>query len=77
MYMDGFKHKFTFFLGTIPNISNYLLPIEDVLQSQFMPAITGSHIYSDGEWNLLTFPKKFGGLAFQNVVQIANLELSN
>ena len=43
----------------------------------FLNAITGSHISFDGEWDLLAFPKKFGGLVFQNVVPAANLKLSN
>ena len=28
-YMFGFKHKFTFFLRTVPDIADYLLPIEE------------------------------------------------
>ena len=38
-YMFGFKHKFTFFLHTVPDIADYLLPIEETLRSRFIPAI--------------------------------------
>ena len=32
-YMFGFKHKFTFFLRTVPATSHYLFPIEETLRS--------------------------------------------
>ena len=31
-YMLGFKHKFTFFLRTVPDIADYLLLIEEILR---------------------------------------------
>ena len=71
-YIHGFKHKFTFFIRTIPNLSNYLQPIEEVLRSQFIPAITGGHLCSDKERDLLALPIKFGGLGLQNIAYIAN-----
>ena len=60
-YMFGFNHKFTFFVRTVPDIADYLLPIEETLKSRFIPAITGVHICSDAESELLALPVKFGG----------------
>ena len=37
-YMFGFKHKFMLFLRTVPDISDYLFPIEETLRSRFMTA---------------------------------------
>ena len=74
--MFGFKHKFTFFLRTVPDI-DYLLPIEETLRSRFIPAITGGHICSDAERALLALPVKFGGLGLQNLSEVANTELLN
>ena len=54
--MFGFKRKFKFFLGTVPDIADYLLPIEETLRSHFIPAITGDNIYSDAERALLALP---------------------
>ena len=51
-YMFEFKHKFTFFLRIVPDIADYLLPIEETPRSHFIPvipAITGGHICSDAE----------------------------
>ena len=52
--MFGFEHKFTFFLQTVvPDIADYLLPIEETLRLSFIPAITGGHISSHVERVLL------------------------
>ena len=76
-YMFGFKHKFTFFSRTLPDIADYLLPIEEKLRSRFIPAITGAHLCSDAERALLALPVKFRGLGLQNFCEVANIELLN
>ena len=63
-YVFFFKHKFTFFLRTVPDIADHILPIEETLRSRFVPAITGGHICSDAERALLALPVKLGGLGF-------------
>ena len=75
--MFGFKHKFTFFLRTVPDISDYLFTIEETSRSRFVPAIAGSHICSDAERALLALPVKFGGLGLQKLCEVANTELLN
>ena len=76
-YMFRFKYKFTFFLRAVPDIVDYLLPIEETLRSRFKPAITGGHICSDAGGALLAFPVKFGGLGLQKLCEVANIELLN
>ena len=75
--MFSFVLKFTFFLRTVLDISDYLFPIEETLKSRFIPAIIGGHICSDAERALLAFPVKFGGLELQNLCEVANTELLN
>ena len=75
--MFGFKHKFKFFLRTVPDISDYLFAYEETLRSRFAPAITGGHICSDAERALLALPVKFGDLGLQNLCEVANTELIN
>ena len=75
--MFGFKHRFTFFLRTVPDISDYLFPIEETLRSRFVPAIAGGHVCSDTKRALLALPKKFGGFGLQNLFEAANTELLN
>ena len=62
IYIFELKHKFTFFLRTVPEIAGCLLPIEETLKSRFIPAITGDYICSHAEIALLSLPVKFGGL---------------
>ena len=45
VYMIGFKHKFTFFLRTVPDIAGFLFLIEETLRSRFIPAISRVHIF--------------------------------
>ncbi len=46
-YIHGFKHKFNYFLRTIPNTSALLQPIEDIITHQFLPNLFGSEISAD------------------------------
>ena len=77
LYIFGFKHKITFFLRPVPDTADYLLPIEDILRSRFIPAITGGHVCSDAKSELLALPVKFGGLKLQKLYEVANIELLN
>ena len=56
-YINGFKHKFTYFLITISNFESYMQPIEEVIRLKFIPAITGGYICSDNDRNGLSFLK--------------------
>ena len=76
-HMFGFKHNFTVFLRPVPDIVDYLLPIEETLKSSFILAITGDHTYSDAKRVLLAFPLKFGGSGLQNLREVVNIELLN
>ena len=53
---------------------NYLLPKEEVLRSQFLPATKSSHICPNAERDIFTLRVKFVALDLQNIVQVANLE---
>ena len=68
---------FKFFLRTVADIPDYLLPIEETLRSRFVPAITGDHICLDVERALLALPVKFGGLRLQNLFEVVNIKLLN
>ena len=51
--MFGFTHNLTFSVIIVPDIVDHLLPIEETLRSRFIPAITGSYIFSVAERALL------------------------
>ena len=62
-FVSGFKNKLSYFMRTILDISNLLIPIEDTIQNQFIPAITGGRICNEEERKLLSLPTRYGRLA--------------
>ena len=48
-YMFRFKHKFTFFLQTVPDITDYLLWIEETLRLCFTSYHRGSCMFRCGK----------------------------
>ena len=38
-FANGFKDKLSYFMRTIPDISNLSLPIEDIIPNRFIPAM--------------------------------------
>ena len=61
-FIHGEMHRFTYFLRTIPNMSGYLQPLDDVIENKFLPAILGSTSITATERNLYSLPIKSGGL---------------
>ena len=37
-YITGFKHKVSYYMRTIPNISDQLKKFDDVVSTEFLPA---------------------------------------
>ena len=70
-YVHGFKHKFTYFLRTIQDISVLLQPIEDIITNQLLPVLLGSDISAD-ERKLFSLPTRLGGLGINNLVKDAD-----
>ena len=60
-FVTGFKHKPTFYMRTIPNISSHLKRL-DVVITEFIPAITGGINCSQIERKLMSLPPKLGGM---------------
>lgn len=53
----GFMSKCSYLIRTIPDISDLLLPLEDAIRQQLLPAITGRTSFSDLERDLgFTYP---------------------
>ena len=51
-----------YFMTTIPNIKNQLKQLDDVIRTEFIPAITVGINCSNTERRLLSLPQRFGGL---------------
>ena len=76
-FVSGFKNKLSYFMRTIPDISNLLIPIEDTIRNRFIPAITGERICNKEERRLLFLPTRYGGLIISIFLEQADVEYSN
>ena len=65
-FITAFKHKPSYIMRTIPDISDQLNQLDELITSEFIPAITGGIHCSDVERKLLSLPSKLGGLEFQS-----------
>ena len=70
-YILGEQHKYTYFLRTIPNISDILKPLDDVIEQEFIPALFGTAI-SPKEREILSLPIKEGGLGLRIHHQVSS-----
>jgi hypothetical protein len=66
----GLKHKWTYFLRTLPDIEDLLVPLEQVVSDLLLPSITG-HSCTSEERQLLAMPVRMGGLGIENPCQVA------
>ena len=76
-FVSGFKNKLSYFMRTIPDFSNLLIPIEDNIRNRFIPAITGGRIFNKEERKLLSLPTRYGGLAISIFHEQAEVKHKN
>ena len=67
-FITGFKHKVSYYMRTIPNISDQLKKFDDVVSTEFLPAITGGINCSD-ICLLCLFHQNSEGLVFKNKIK--------
>ena len=74
-YVHGLANKWTYFLRTIPNISDLLQLLEDAIFHHFIPALVGKPV-SDLEQALFALPVRLGGLGICNPQALADSEFA-
>ena len=52
-FLSGYKHKFNYYIGTIPGIGKLLRKFDEVILTEFIPAITGGIFITENERKLL------------------------
>ena len=75
-YIFGLKHKWTYFLRTIPDTQDLLEPLERAVSQILIPTITG-HKCSQLERDVLSLSVSCGGLGFGNPQAEAMRELNS
>ena len=63
-FIHGEQHKYTYFLRTICNISENLIPLDDAISNVFIPALLGQNI-TDQEREVLSLPIREGGMGIK------------
>ena len=76
-FTSGFKHKITYFIRTIPNLSEILKPLDEVINNKFIPAITENQVISKDDRTLLSLPVNLGGLGIPVYAECCVVEFEN
>ena len=69
----GLRHRWTYFLRTLPDITELLEPLERAISKLLIPSIT-DHQVTANDRVLLSLPVRMGGLGFENPQQSSPLE---
>ena len=72
-YTFGLRHRWTYFLRTLPNIEHLLKPLERAISDILIPSML-DHKCTELERGILSLPVRLGGLGFTNPTQSANAE---
>ena len=76
-FTSGYKHKFTFFMRTIENVENFMLPFDKVVKQKLIPALFNDFQISEELRRLIALPCKLGGMGIINPVEFANEDYVN
>lgn len=76
-FTHGFSNKWKYLTRTIPDIGSLLQPLEFLLRSKFIPALTRQLPPNDKLRDLLALPARLGGIAITNPVTMADAEFLN
>ena len=66
----GLRHRWTYYLRTLPDIEELLEPPENAIGNVLVPALTG-HTCTPNERELLALPVRLGRLGIENPCQTA------
>ena len=69
----GLRHRWTYCLRTLPDITDLLAPLEHAISEVLIPAITDHRVTTE-ERNLLALPVRIGGLGLANPSESSSLE---
>ena len=73
-YTFGLRHRWTYFLRTLPNIEDLLEPLEELATSDVLIPSMVDHKCTELEWDILSLAVRPGGLGLTNPTQGANAE---
>ena len=69
-FCHGEVHKYTYFMRTIPNMDNYLKPLDEQISTKFIPSLLQS-ITTEEERKFYSLHIRFGGLGIPIISETA------
>ena len=63
-FISCIRHRYTYYMRTVPNISQLPGPLEQVIRTKFLPALLVGRSVTDDERKLLSLPPRLGGMGF-------------
>ena len=75
-FTHGMTSKWTYLTRTMPDIGPSLLPLELIIRTKLIPALTGRPPPNEMERDLLALPARLGGVALTNPTHAADAEFS-
>jgi len=75
-FTHGMIGHWVYYMRTIPGISSFFQPLEDVIHLQLLPVLTGHTAGSSTERSLMSLPCCFGGLGIVKPTSINFVTLS-
>ena len=72
-YTFGLRHRWTYFLRTLPDIEDLFKPLECAISDVLIPSIV-DHKCTELERDILSLPVRLGGLGLTNPTQSANAQ---
>ena len=76
-FVSGLKHKSNYIMRTIPGIEDQLKRLDQIITTDFIPAISDGILCSPTERRLIALPAKLGGLGIPIFSEIARDEFKN
>ena len=73
-FTHGERHRFSYFMRTIPGMKDLIQPLDDVIDKELIPAILGNDTFSPIDRELFSLPLRFGGLGLPVFSSIAEEE---
>ena len=68
------KHKFNYFMRTIPGMAEYYEPLDQTINDKLLPALLGQPAVSENLRRVFALPARVGGLGIPVLQEVANEE---
>ena len=69
-FTHGTLNKYTYFMRTIPDMNEFIKPVDDVIRSELLPSLLNA-IVTDADRDLYSLPIRHGGLGIPVLSEIA------